>query len=576
MPRTTNAPAGSTRSFIAALAAIVLVLGGQAGAQEADGRFMLESRDLATIEAALATERPAAPPPASVTGVTVPHHMLAADLIARGIWAASSGSYERVLIIAPDHFRTLSTPFGVTTAGFEPATGAVEPDPAFSQALLRHPALFSDTGTAAAEHGVHSVVPFVRAVFPQAKVVAVTASITSGIDAWEHAAGILAGLVGPETLIVQSTDYSHHLPRRIAVLRDQETLAAIASGNADAIAALHQPAHLDTLAAQFIQMRLQDAVYGAAPVIVANRNSADYAGNDDRTTSYVVTVFTNEPADGSAFQYPDHEIVWFAGDVLAGRGFTDLLQHEGARAAIVDPVLARTRGLPLIVNLEGVLLDDRPAGANTMQLSMTERLTIPLLRDLGVVAASLANNHAWDFGEAGLAETRSRLASAGIAPLEHGTVAEAGPFRVLPLTFKRSYFNRHPVISGLDGLAQACAPDAPPPLVVFAHWGDDYVDRPGAFEHAALATLAACGVTALIGAHSHKASFAVDAVAGGAMQSVFSLGNFVFDQRGDTVSSMLVEARTFVQGTVALRPVALPNLFEAALAARAGERADPR
>ena len=45
---------------------------------------------------------------------------------------------------------------------------------------------------------------------------------------------------------------------------------------------------------------------------------------------------------------------------------------------------------------------------------------------------------------------------------------------------------------------------------------------------------------------------------------VFSLGNLLFDQKGDRASSALLELRLFKQGTFATRLVPLPNLFELA------------
>lgn len=43
---------------------------------------------------------------------------------------------------------------------------------------------------------------------------------------------------------------------------------------------------------------------------------------------------------------------------------------------------------------------------------------------------------------------------------------------------------------------------------------------------------------------------------------VFSLGNLLFDQRGERVSGALLEVRTFAQGTVFARLVPVPNLFD--------------
>lgn len=553
--------------FLAVLLAVPVVIAASAQLSRAESQFMDEARNVAVIRKALETERPAMPPPASVSGVSVPHHMLAADLIARGIWAASSGRYTRIVLLAPDHFRRLKTPFGVTTAALESVIGRSEGDEAFAASLLGEHPLFSDIGTAEGEHGVHSVVPFVHAVFPDVPIVAVTTAVGATLADWKRAAELIGDLVGPETLVVQSTDYSHHLMLEDAVLRDQETLAVIATRDPDAAADLNQPAHLDSTAAQFIQTWLQRHRYGSQPIVVANRNSAEYVDARGGTTSYVVTVFTRNPESGSLFRYPDQSVVWFGGDFLAGRGFTDLLQDDAVRSMLVDEILRRTGGAPLIVNLEGVILDDRPAGAGPLQLSMPSRLALPLLSDLGVTGASLANNHAWDFGEEGLEATLEFLDAAGVKPLIHGEVADLGNVRLLPLTFRRSYFHDHAVLRTQAQVEEACRVEAAPPLVVLAHWGDDYVETPGAFEMETLGTLGRCGVTALIGAHSHRASPRVGIVSGGALQYMFSLGNLLFDQKGESVSSALVEMRVFGQGTMALRPVSLPNLYERALEA---------
>lgn len=535
----------------------------QVHAQE-NSRFLHEAFDLAAITAALKAERPAIPPPATVTGVTVPHHMLAADLIARGIWAASSGRYSRVLLLAPDHFRSLRAPFGVTTARFTTATGDLATDPSLSGPLLQSD-LFEDAGAAAGEHGVHSVLPFLRAVFPALPVVAITCANSGSEADWRRAAALLAELIGPETLVVQSTDFSHHLRREQAVLRDQEALSAISTGRADAILPLNQPQHFDTRAAQFLHSRLQEMHLSGHPVIIGNRNSAEYVPGEGGTTSYVVTAWVSDPVSGAAFRAADHSVTWLAGDLLAGRGFTAILQDGARRSRVIEAVHRRTGGAPLIVNLEGVMMDEQPAAISPSQLFMTTTLALPLLQDLGVVAASLANNHAWDMGEVGLAATKAALAGARILPMEHGKVADVGPFRVLPLTFKRSFFYDHPVIRETETLALACERPAAAPLLALPHWGGDYTDAPADFERRAMQVLADCGVSAAVGAHSHRASAGVELAGGGGLPWVFSLGNFIFDQKGAGVSGQLVEVRVFAQGTLALRPVPLPNLYELAL-----------
>jgi poly-gamma-glutamate synthesis protein (capsule biosynthesis protein) len=74
--------------------------------------------DVITFEDALAKESFPAPPGHHVTGITVPHHLLAADLIARGFRCAAGGNYERIILLSPDHFRRSRQPFATTSGTF--------------------------------------------------------------------------------------------------------------------------------------------------------------------------------------------------------------------------------------------------------------------------------------------------------------------------------------------------------------------------------------------------------------------------------------------------------------------------
>ena len=44
------------------------------------------------------------PLPHRITGLTVPHHLLAADLIAGAFALAAGQDYRRIIILSPDHF----------------------------------------------------------------------------------------------------------------------------------------------------------------------------------------------------------------------------------------------------------------------------------------------------------------------------------------------------------------------------------------------------------------------------------------------------------------------------------------
>jgi poly-gamma-glutamate synthesis protein (capsule biosynthesis protein) len=411
-----------------------------------------------------------------------------------------------------------------------------------------------------AEHGVMAVAPFAAHFFPDAKIVPVLASIYSTEADWAAMAELLKPLLTERTLIVQSTDYSHYRPAGEAVQRDQETIAAITAGDPAGIGPLLQPSHMDSKAAQFIQLALQRHL-GAKPVILASRNSVDYGTSPKETTSYIVSAFLREPAAGAAFAYDDQQVTVFAGDVLLGRYFLPALRDPDAWALIRDTVLGITRAAPLVINLEGVLLDRAVSGVEHTAHVMVTEDAAPVLAALNARAASLANNHANDLGAEGRSETVRQLERLGVTPVEHGAVVDLGALRALGLNFVGGKMVGE-AIADPDNLDWVCELDAAPPLIAFVHWGPEYVTAAGAEERQIADALAQCGVSLIIGNHSHQAADAIEPLRGGAVQTVYSLGNFIFDQTSPRGTGALLEVRTFKQGTIAARLIPIPNLFE--------------
>ncbi len=505
----------------------------------------------------------ARPLPQKITGVTVPHHLLAADLLAGAFARVGGKNYRRIIILSPDHFSRSRSPFAVTRRDFETALGRLTTDrkavgQLFNNSLVSESSLFSH------EHGVQALLPFIAHYFPGALIVPIAIRHSSRPADWEALAQTLAPLLGPDTLLVQSTDFSHYLPHQEARRRDQETLRVLSGGDPSQVLSLTDPDHLDSKGCQYLQLLLQRQVFAAGPTVIANRNSQEYTSEPvAKTTSYVVQLYSAEPLPVEGAQS-----YFFGGDTFCGRQVAKRLAAPASREALRRQVLGITRGKPLILNLEGVLKEKCPESPGPYTLCMEAALALPLLKGLHVRAVSLANNHSLDLGEDSYRDMRRRLHEQDLACLENRGVLDLGAFYLAGFTdvdnqsaAKIARLTRQ----DLKGLARL---QRDKPLFAMIHWGGEFAAQASPREQALVTLLEEQGVEVVIGCHSHRVSQLE-----GTRRScrVFSLGNFLFDQDNPRASGMLLEAVFFPQGTYFLKVHPLKNLYRIPLSASLGQ-----
>ena len=493
------------------------------------------------------------PLPQKINGLTVPHHLLAADLIAEAFSRLQGQNYRRIIILSPDHFSRSTSPFAVTRRDFETVLGRLTTDQGAVSRILSNPRV-TESSLFSQEHGVQALLPFIAHYFPQALIVPLAIRRTSPPADWDSLALTLSPLLSTDTLLVQSTDFSHYLSHEEARRRDQETLRVLSGGVPEKVLTLTEPAHLDSRACQYLQLRLQREVCGAGPMVMANRNSQEYTAEPiTKTTSYIVQLYSAEPlAVEGVLSY------FFGGDTFLGRGVAKKLASPERRESLVQQVLTVTGGRPLIVNLEGVLSEKCSKSLGPYTLCMEEGLALPLLKGLKVQTVSLANNHSQDLGEDSYRDMTWRLSHQGIACLANRGVLDLGAFYLAGFTDvsnqgeeKTARLTR----KDLEGLAHL---KRDKPLFAFLHWGRELDSGTGPREQALAALLEEMGVEVIIGCHSHRASLLE-----GTRRScrVFSLGNFLFDQDRERTSGILLEAVFFPQGTYFLKVHPMKNLW---------------
>jgi AmmeMemoRadiSam system protein B len=507
-----------------------------------------------------------APALSSISGLTVPHHLVAADLIASAFQIVESQPIQTAVILVPDHFRKSRLPFATTRRDFSTIFGVVRTRCEDVGKLLNAEDLVEESDLFAKDHGIGGILPFLKHALPNAEIIPIAVSVYSTRGDWDRLLTLLLPLMNPKTLIVQSTDFSHYLRIGRAIRRDQQSLNILATESLEEVEKLSQPNNIDSRGAQYIQLRLQRDYFNAGPLVLFNSNQQFYSAIPEvETTSYIVEVFDRSMAARVGPDVAGSDVYCFAGDTFLGRSLGRLLLSPKTADRVIRAVSKVLRGCRLVLNLEGVTFPQIPANLPVEKLAMPENLAIEWLRALNVVAVSVANNHANDFGAETLDRMVHNLSAAGLIVLRHGEEADLGPFRLIALTDLDNSRNLDSRTITSDTLEAIVRSSARPPFFAFLHWGTEYVLTPSERQLAIANELQRAEISLIVGAYPHVATDRLQLLRSPDGIMAVSLGNFLFDQTSKIGSGAVLEVRIFRQGTFFARLIPIPNFFEEAL-----------
>jgi poly-gamma-glutamate synthesis protein (capsule biosynthesis protein) len=241
-----------------------------------------------------------------------------------------------------------------------------------------------------------------------------------------------------------------------------------------------------------------------------------------------------------------------AGDTMLGRGVAERLAADPRHALLAGEVREAAHDADLfVVNLECCVSDrgrrvDEPGKPFFFR---APPVAAERLAELGVACATLANNHALDFGPHALLDTVAHLRAAGIAAVGAGAddAAARAPvtlraggrcIRVVAASDHPSTFAAGPGRPGIAfadlrhgdvpaWLRAACAPgDDAEPAIATPHWGPNMRGEPVGHVRRAAAALEAAGAALVAGHSAHVPQ-------GPSGRTLFDLGDFVDDYARD-------------------------------------------
>lgn len=195
--------------------------------------------------------------------------------------------YSRVVLLGPAHrvpLRGLAAP---QVQAFDTPLGRVPIDPAALANLDDLPQAARDDRPHATEHALEVQLPFLQTVLGDFSLVPLVVGDVSPDEVTQVIERLWGG---DETLVVVSSDLSHHLPYAMARMRDQATLERIVAFDAtldphDACGALVLNGTLPVARA-----------HGLAPRLLGWCNSGDTSGDRHRVVGYGAIAFEPRPA----------------------------------------------------------------------------------------------------------------------------------------------------------------------------------------------------------------------------------------------------------------------------------------
>jgi MEMO1 family protein len=200
-----------------ALVAVVVTMVGASSASErqpavAGGFYPDDPAELrATVERLLEAAGPA---PAPAVAVIVPHagYVYSGAVAARGFAAVRGAKPKRVILLGPSHHQGFSggalPDRGIEA--FDTPLGAVPLDREALATLRQGPDLSGPASAHDPEHCLEVELPFLQVAAPGARLVPVLLGATTDLASCGRIARALAPLLDSGTVVVASTDFTHH------------------------------------------------------------------------------------------------------------------------------------------------------------------------------------------------------------------------------------------------------------------------------------------------------------------------------------------------------------------------------
>ena len=247
-------------------------------------------------------------------------------------------------------------------------------------------------------------------------------------------------------------------------------------------------------------------------------------------------AFKNDNKDLGTFldQKPSDTplMVGFWGDVMLARNVELLSDIEGKNYLFSQISNLFKKNNFNFINFEGTLTNNHQrTKSGIMRFDISKKI-LPTLAETGITHASLANNHALDYGLTNFNLTKETLVAEKISSFGHPTLIDNNSVTYLNLgKYKLAVLALHtlftdPSAKDLENIFKVMQINSDF-QIVYVHWGDEYQVIHNKAQEDFAKKLVFWGADLIIGHHPHVVQD-IQLVDG--IPVFYSLGNTIFDQ----------------------------------------------
>lgn len=484
-------------------------------------------------------------------GITSHHLPTALTLIAEfyKTFSNSSGPRETFVIFGPDHYERCLAPISTVSTPFQTPFGPLYPDEEIQESLL-DVGVKIDPQCFLGEHSMGVQTLFIKYLFPNAKIVPLLFSATTEKWQIEKLVEILSAYKD-EISIIASVDFSHYENYSNAEKIDQQSKKEIldVGGNSLTLRNTDSPASLQAL------LQYAKTIEDAKPIILDHKNSYDFTGQAENTTSYFNVIFVD---------YSKSDVIaelMFVGDIMLSRNVGKTMLSKKDFQWPFLKIGEHTRKANIFFgNLEGPI-SDKGYNVGSIYSFRADPKSAQSLIFAGFDVLSVANNHIGDWTRLAMEDTlrilkennieyagggfsQKEARSAKIVEVKGMKFAFLGYTAIGPKTTEAK--GEKSGIAWLDKKAMvhdiAEAKNISDFVIVSAHFGEEYQTQSNKSQQDFAHTAIDSGAKLFIGHHPHVIQ-ETEKYKDGFI--AYSLGNFIFDQNfsKETMQGLLLTVR---------------------------------